>query len=100
MQNAVAIGGVDGAYHNAVVDVFSGVLLGGLEINILSSTLEITNNRWNNDGSQSWWNSNHEGIINAEFLNGNSEIEIGGLSFVNQQEKTAFRAINKRVKRA
>jgi pimeloyl-ACP methyl ester carboxylesterase len=97
------LGLVDGAYHNAIVDVFSGVLQGGLDIDTLSSDLNIANNRWNNKGMPSIVSlptSTHEGLIVAQFSNGNSEIEVGGLMFIDQQGQLQYQLINKRVKLA
>ncbi|MHC5856660.1 PA14 domain-containing protein [Nostoc sp.] len=91
-------------FHNAVVDTFTGMLLSGLEVNILASASDISNDQWGEDGSQkSWTNPGffyHEGVIDVDFSNSNKTITVDKLQFINSSRQRVARIINQKVERS
>ncbi|MEY2977032.1 MAG: hypothetical protein RLZZ435_1171, partial [Cyanobacteriota bacterium] len=90
-------------FHNAIVDVFRGMLQSGLEVNGLATDPIIRENQWGQNGSQrtrySIGNYDADGVIGANFTNQNGDITIGGLVFVNNNDGTLRqRVINKSVR--
>ncbi len=95
---------IQGDFHNAVVDTFTGMLRSGLEVNGLATSSDILNDQWGEDGSQkSLFNPGwfyHEGVIDVSFSNSNNTITIGNLQFINPSQQRLARGINQSVNRA
>ena len=90
-------------FHNAVVDVFSGMLRSGLEINWLATASNLRVNQWGQDGRQKQGNSvgNYyaDGVIGANFLNNDSDLYVDNLIFIDADGKRVARRINQNVRR-
>jgi pimeloyl-ACP methyl ester carboxylesterase len=90
------------AFHNSVVDVFTGMLRSGLEINLLATASDILDNQWGQDASQklsySVGNYKADGVINARFLNNNSSLVIDDLLFLDSSKQRRTRSIGQQLR--
>ena len=99
--NLKSISDAPGKFHNAVVDVFTGMLRNGLEINLLATTSDILDNQWGQNASQKQWNSfgnyNADGVINARFVNNNSSLIVDDLLFLDSSKQRRTRSIGQQL---
>ncbi len=96
-----SISDAPGKFHNAVVDVFTGMLRSGLEVNLLATASDILDNQWGQNASQKQWNSvgnyNADGVINARFLNNNSSLIVEDLLFLDSSKQRRTRSIGQQL---
>jgi hypothetical protein len=88
-------------FHNDAVDVFTGMLLSGLEVGWLANPPNMRMNQWGQDGSQRRWNSignySADGVIKTSYLNSNSVLSIDNLLFLDANGNRTTRRINQIV---